>query len=120
MKRLIPLFKMLGSQFNSEHTETILNVERAPFEGDLRKLITSTEKTIRVTTRIESWEFLWWSGYEEKSWVNYHIIHRLKKGVKNGKTLMAFSDRHEGTIVDYHKLTKLYDASLVQLFQKVG
>lgn len=120
MKRLIPLFKMLGTEYNSEHTQTVLNVERAPFEGDLRKLITSTEKTIRVTTRIERWEFLWWSGYEEKSWVNYHIIHRLKKGVKNGKTLMAFSDRHEGTIVNYHRLDQLYNKSLEQLFQKVG
>lgn len=120
MKRLIPLFKVLGTQFNTEHTENVLRVERAPFEGDLRKLITSTEKIIRVTTRIERWQFLWWNGYEEKSWVNYHIIHRLKKGVKNGKTLMAFADRHEGTIVNYHKLDQLYSKSLEQVFAKVG
>jgi hypothetical protein len=120
MKRLIPLFKALGTQFNSEHTETIMKVERAPFEGDLRKIISSTEQAIRVTTRIESWEFLWWSGYEEKSWVNYHVVHNLKLGYKNGRHVLAYSDRTEGTIVNYHKLTKLYNDSLTLVFQQVG
>lgn len=114
MKRLIPLLKVLGTQFNSEHTETVLQVKRAPFEGDLRKMVRCTEQAIRVTTRIETWECLWWSGHEETSWVNYHVVHFLHSGHK-----LAFAQKKENTtVVDYLTLSKLYAESVKAVFTK--
>lgn len=99
--------RVLGSEFNTECSKMEVEVERPPFEEDLRKVIGTTKQVIKSHTKVRSWEFLWWNDYKEESYVDYHIIHYLKHGQP-----LSYTERYPGTVVDPSKLEALYQKSL--------
>ncbi|MND14792.1 hypothetical protein D3C87_1364080 [compost metagenome] len=101
------LLRTLGTQFNTEKSKMKMIVERPPFESNLRKIIVSTKQMIKITTRVERWQCLWWSGYEEKTFTDYYVVHFLVRG-----DALSYSKRYEGEIVDPKHLEDLYQESL--------
>ncbi|MNP96428.1 hypothetical protein D3C85_90110 [compost metagenome] len=101
------LLRALGTQFNTEKSKMEMIVERPPFEADLRKIIRSTKQVIKTTTRIRSWQCLFWSGYEEEVVTDYHVVHFLVRG-----DALSYTKRYYTEVVDPKHLEALYQESL--------
>jgi hypothetical protein len=105
---MLGIVKALGTQFNSETTETMLLMERLPHGAELRRMVKYTRLVIKRRRKTEEVSLFWFNKVKVSWHIDYFVVHYLKDG-----RFLSYSKREHDAPMSLDTMESLYQDSLV-------
>jgi hypothetical protein len=104
---MLRIAKALGTQFNSESSQTMLLIDRLPHGAELRRLMKHSKLVIKRRRKTEEVSLFWYSNIKVSWHIDYFVVHYLKDG-----RFLSYSKREHNVPMSFETMESLYLESL--------
>lgn len=104
---MLGVVKALGTQYNSETSQTLLLLDRLPRGVAFRRLIKNTKLVIKRRRKAKEVSLFWFNKIKVSCCIEYFVVHYFKDG-----RVLSYSKREYNDQMSLETMESLYLASL--------